>query len=251
MTRRDRTRPGSHRSRLAVRAGAVALVALSLAGCETWRREADVTASIPNDHRLRHPIAIREGDKQMEVFVGAKRGGLTPSQRAEVLSFAQSWRHEATGGVVIEIPAGTPNERAAADTLPEIQSTFAAVGLPRRAMVVQPYRPPSPDMLATIRIRYPKMVAEAGPCGTWPDDLGPNIANRGWIRNQPYWNFGCASQRNLAAMVENPADLVQPRGETPPDAMRRATVIDKYRAGTSPNGKYDSDDKGRLSDVGQ
>ena len=32
-------------------------------------------------------------------------------------------------------------------------------------------------------------------------------------------------------MVDNPADLVQPRGETPADTTRRTTVVEKYRQG--------------------
>ena len=69
--------------------------------------------------------------------------------------------------------------------------------------------------MATIRLNYPKISAVAGPCGLWPEDLGPSIKNKSYFENKPYYNFGCANQRNLAAMVDNPADLVQPRPETP------------------------------------
>ena len=52
-----------------------------------------------------------------------------------------------------------------------------------------------------------------------PAGCGRTISGRPdgavYIENRPYWNFGCATQRNLAAMVDNPADLVQPRGEAP------------------------------------
>ncbi len=74
----------------------------------------------------------------------------------------------------------------------------------------------SPDAhAATLRITYPLMGAQvAGPCGLWPADLGPSNDMK-HFENQPYYNLGCATQQNLAAMVENPADLVQPRGETP------------------------------------
>ena len=85
--------------------------------------------------------------------------------------------------------------------------------MPRNAVYVRTYRPPEPA-LASIKINYPKLVAEAGPCGLWPDDLGPGH-DAAYTENRPYWNLGCATQRNLAAMVDNPADLVQPRGETP------------------------------------
>ena len=58
---------------------------------------------------------------------------------------------------------------------------------------------------------YPKIAAVAGPCGLWPEDLGPSILNRRYSENKEYYNFGCATQRNLAAMIDNPADLEQPR----------------------------------------
>ncbi len=35
-------------------------------------------------------------------------------------------------------------------------------------------------------------------------------------------------------MVDNPADLVQPRGETPAYAARRSVALDKYRKGENP-----------------
>jgi pilus assembly protein CpaD len=76
--------------------------------------------------------------------------------------------------------------------------------------------------------------------------------NRNYFENQPDWNLGCASQRNLAAMVANPSDLVQPRGETPAYAMRRTTVIEKYREGQSPETTdSNSSSSAKISDVGK
>jgi pilus assembly protein CpaD len=69
--------------------------------------------------------------------------------------------------------------------------------------------------------------------------------------NRPYWNLGCSSQRNLAAMVDNPADLVQPRGEGPIYTPRRTTVMEKYRAGMGPATTYQDAGKGTISDVGK
>jgi len=48
--------------------------------------------SYPTDYRERHPITLRERAQTVEVFVSRNRGGLTPMQRADVLSFAQQWR---------------------------------------------------------------------------------------------------------------------------------------------------------------
>ena len=105
--------------------------------------------------------------------------------------------------------------------------------------------------MATIRLNYPKISAVAGPCGLWPEDLGPSIKNKSYFENKSYYNFGCAYQRNMAAMVDNPADLVQPRSETPAYTTRRSTAFDKYRKGTSTATTYPEADKAKLSDTGK
>jgi pilus assembly protein CpaD len=52
-------------------------------------------------------------------------------------------------------------------------------------------------------------------------------------------------------MVENPADLVQPRGETPTYSGRRTITLDRYRNGQSTATVYPDADKGKISDVGK
>jgi pilus assembly protein CpaD len=236
------------RSALALRLVAALTLATSLAGCYP-HGVMDTVETYPRDYRVRHPISLHEGSHTVQVFVGRNRGGLTPSQRADVLSFAQVWRRNATSGISIEVPGRGPSVRAARDTLREIESIFAAAGIPRRAVYVHRYRPVGNE-LAAIRLDYSKVVADAGPCGVWPDDLGPTSDIR-YVENRPYWNFGCATQRNLAAMVDNPADLVQPRGETPAYAARRSVAIDKYRKGEDPSGKYSGYDANKISEVGK
>jgi pilus assembly protein CpaD len=214
---------------LALRAIIVAGCALFVCGCNTDQPQVAGVPDVPTDYRLRHPITISEADHTLEVFIGSNRGELNATQRAEALAFAQTWKHEATGGVVVDLPVGTSNERSAAEAMRAIRSILAATGVPPDGIVVRGYRPPGRN-LATIRITYPKIGAQAGPCGLWPKDIGPSF-NRDYFENQPPWNAGCATQRNLAAMIDNPADLVQPRGETPADTTRRSTVVEKYRQG--------------------
>jgi pilus assembly protein CpaD len=234
------------------RAAILLVLTSALAGCYTVSPVAETRANdnYPNDIRQRHPIAIREGERTLEVFVGANRGGLTPAQRADVLAFARRWGREATGGIIIQVPTGTANEAAAAGVLREIHSILAAAGAPPQLIVARRYRPANPMQLATVRVIYPKMVAEAGPCGLWPHDIGPSLDGSDF-ENREYWNFGCAQQRNLAAVVENPADLVQPRGDAPPYAGRRSTVLEKYRKGEDPTTKYSSDKDGKISELGK
>ncbi len=246
MTGRDKAVVRRH-SQAALRLLAAAALTSLLAGCY---ESTVVQDSYPNDYRPRHPIALKEGERTVEVFVGRNRGGLTPVQRADVLAFAQVWRREATSGIIVDVPQGRPIEHAAADSMREIKSILAASGVPRHAVFVRRYRPADAGF-ASIKISYSKLVATAGPCGAWPKNLGPG-QDSSYLENQPYWNLGCATQRNFAAMVDNPADLVQPRGETPGYTARRTVAIDKFRKGEDPSGKYNAQyDTGKIGTVGK
>jgi len=232
-------------------AGALIGLSVALGACKTTSNDLVMAADGPDDIRTRHPIAIQEADRSIVVFVGRGRGGLSATQRADVMYLGQTWMREGTGVISIDVPVSTPNARAAQDSLREIKATLAAVGVPPRAATVRQYHPEDPRHMAAIRLNYPKISAVAGPCGLWPEDLGPGIHNKSYFENRQYYNFGCSQQRNLASMIDNPSDLVQPRAETAPYAPRRAVAFDKYRKGTSTSTIYPEADKAKLSDTGK
>ena len=234
-------------TKIAIRIAAVMLAAGWLAACKTT--ETADTTPYPYDYRLRHPITLHEGVHTAELFVSRRRSGLTPSQRATVGSFAQNWHRDAAGGIEIRVPSGGSNERAATDTVAEIQGILVAGGVPVGGIAVRS-QPTDPAQLTPIVLAYPRVAATAGPCGRWPNDLGPG-AGIEYDTNEPYWNLGCSMQRNLAAMVEEPADLVQPRGEDAAYAARRSVVLDKYRKGEDTTTAYRENEKAKISDVGK
>jgi pilus assembly protein CpaD len=231
-------------------AGALFGLATALGAC-THTDQVATTASVPDDYRLRHPIAIQESNRSVVLFVGQARGGLSAEQRADVTGLAQVWLQEGTGAIVADVPVGTPNARAAADAFREAQALLSAAGVPQRGVVMHRYHPDDPRQLATLRLSYPKISATAGPCGLWPEDLGPSIKDKGYFENKPYYNYGCAQQRNMAAMVDNPSDLVQPRSETPAYTERRTEGFKKYREGNATTTNYPEADKAKLSDTGK
>ena len=231
-------------------AGALFGLATALGAC-THTDEVAATASIPDDYRMRHPIAVQEANRSVVIFVGQARGGLSAEQRADVMGLGQVWVQEGTGAIVIDVPTGTPNARAAADAFREAQALLVAAGVPPRGVVMHHYHPDDPRQLATLRLTYPKITAVAGPCGLWPDDIGSSSKNKGYLENKPYYNFGCAYQRNMAAMIDNPSDLAQPRAETPAYNVRRTEGFEKYRKGTTTTTTYPEADKAKLSDTGK
>jgi pilus assembly protein CpaD len=228
-----------------------AFVVLSVALGACTHTDEVVTASVPNDYRQRHPIAIQEADRSVVIFVGHARGGLSSSQRADVMGLAQTWVREGTGAIVADLPVNTPNARAAADAFREVRALLAAGGVPSRGITLRHYHPDDPRTFATIRLSYPRIAAVAGPCGLWPEDLGSSSLNKSYNENKPYYNFGCAYQRNMAAMVDNPSDLEQPRSETPAYTARRTAAFEKYRKGESTAATYPEADRAKLSDTGK
>jgi len=230
--------------------GALAGISVALGGCNYTSGEV-VTASVPDDYRLRHPIAVEEANHSIVIFVGQARGGLSASQRADVMGLGRTWMREGTGAIVADVPVDTANARAAASAFREIAAVLAAGGVPSHAIVLHHYHPDDPHVLATIKLSYPKISAVAGPCGLWPESLGPSITDPSYDQNKPYYNFGCANQRNLAAMIDNPADLEQPRSETPPYTARRSEAFEKYRKGEATTTSYPEADRAKLSDTGK
>ena len=231
--------------------GALVGLSCALGACSQTSGEI-VTATVPdNDYRHRHPIAVTEANRSIVVFVGHARGGLSAPQRTDIMGLARSWVREGTGAIVADVPTDAIYGRAAAASYREIRSILMAGGVPSRAITQRRYQPNEPGILPTIRLSYPKIKAVAGPCGLWPEDVGANIDNRGYNENRPYHNFGCATQHNLAAMIENPADLEQPRPEAPAYTARRTAAFEKYRKGLATTTTYPEADKAKLSDTGK
>ena len=229
--------------------GALAGLSAALGAC-TYTGAEVVTASVSDDYRLRHPIAVQEADTSIVVFVGQSRGGLSAAQRADVTGLARTWVREGTGAIVIDVPVDTPNARPRRRPRAKFRRRWRRVACRHAAS----------GCIATIRTtrdardhqaELSEDPAVAGPCGLWPEDLGPSVLNPGYSENRPYHNFGCAHQRNLAAMIDNPADLEQPRSETAAYTARRTEAFEKYRKGTSTTTTYPESDKAKLSDTGK
>src|SRR6202158_5044109 len=140
-------------------AGALVGLAVVLGACT--HTDEVLTASVPDDYRQRHPIVIQEADRSVVIFVGHARGGLSASQRADVMGLAQTWLHEGTGAISADVPVDTANARVAADSFREVRAQLAAAGVPPRGITLRHYHPDGPRRLTTIRLSYPRIAAVA------------------------------------------------------------------------------------------
>jgi pilus assembly protein CpaD len=99
---------------------------------------------------------------------------------------------------------------------------------------------------APLLVSFSRFEAQAPDCAPlWEQDLAHQS------NNQPWPSFGCATNANLAALVEDPSDLLHPRGEDPRDSGRRDTVMEAYRAGEQTHAERTADERVTISNAVQ
>jgi pilus assembly protein CpaD len=181
-----------------------------------------IVGSVPEDYRTIHPIAIEEGVETLDVPIGLNTVRLTEGIRGSIGGFVQGYLKSGSASIAILAPAGSADQATAHGLAGEIQAELIAEGVRPGEIEVRSYRAAPSEATAPIRIAYSRIGAHTAACGPWPDQFNRHSDNHN------YFAFGCATQQNLAAMVDNPTDLLYPRASTPPDAARRTGVIGNY-----------------------
>ncbi|MEN0115129.1 MAG: CpaD family pilus assembly protein [Agrobacterium cavarae] len=195
----------------------------ALQGCA---RDPQTTGAIPDDYRTRHPITLSEAQHSLDIPVSPADNRLPGAMAENVKGFVQNYVASSTSIVQMQVPTGSANAASASIIKRQIRSILTSSGIPAGKIAEVPYGASPHGDAAPIRLSYVAVTAMTGQCGQWPEDLNSNTSS-----NKNWYNFGCASQNNLAAQIANPMDLVGPRGMSPIDAERRSVVLGKYRAG--------------------
>jgi pilus assembly protein CpaD len=168
------------------------------------------------------------------------RPELDGNATGQIARFASDYLSYGSGSLAIAAPAAYPR---VADM---VVAHLLENGVGRNQIMVGGADAPGPT--DDIRLTFIRYVTEAPSCGDWSTDLASTAGNL------PHPNFGCAQQRNLAAMVADPRDLLTPDMTVTPiqgDAQRRLTVIDRYRLGQPTPAARNANQSGFISDVGQ
>jgi pilus assembly protein CpaD len=201
-------------------------VASTLSGCGVPYASSDPV--IPGSFQERHPIVVAAAATSVDLYpVG---GALDERSRTNIRAFVERYRHYGSGAVTIQTPAGTnPNSIA----VHEVRSALLADGV--RGVATGAYLPPNDGAAPPVRVVFTGLKAIVPTqCGQWPEDLASGSSVEGW-KNEPYANFGCATQATIAAQVDDPRDFVQPRAVGPSDVAMRTRAIEAVRAGQDPS----------------
>lgn len=219
---------------------ALCAAALSLSGCLSGVQYASDNQLTAMDYHERHPIVLAKSATILDLFpVGGRLDELSANK---LKGFAARYRAFGSGEIAILAPAG---DSASARIVPVIRRQLYADGL--RGYVAVGSYPVRDHMLASpVRLMFQGLKAQvADRCGQWPTDLASGSSIETW-KNQPYPNFGCATQSALAAQIDDPRDLVEARGSTPPDEVMRLRAIEQVRKGADPG----TDWKTTLTTIG-
>jgi pilus assembly protein CpaD len=218
---------------------AAAALALALSACGGFngRDEAELGVS------YKHPIAVTVDDTTLTIPASRESSGLSDEDRKAIADFAGGYKERGHGQLTVSTPSGSPNTTTAMNVLVDVRDALSETGIAADRISYVPYTASAKDGDAPVILSYKRYVAKASPCGDWSMDYDYDPSNA----LPP--NFGCASQNNLAALVADPADLVQPRAMTPADADRRQTVFEKYRKGEITATQRDDHDSAAVSEV--
>ncbi|MEZ5994818.1 MAG: CpaD family pilus assembly protein [Hyphomonadaceae bacterium] len=182
--------------------------------------------------------------QRIEITVDPGQTELARADRARLQSFANDYLRYGHGALVLETPSGGPNSEAASVVAADTRRALVDAGV-SYAAIAGSTRPASGDA-APILVSFDRFEARAQECAPlWTQDLGHQSNNQAWE------SFGCATNANLAALVEDPADLLHPRDETPRDSGRRDTVMGAYRQGDATGAERTDDERIAISSVAQ
>lgn len=193
-----------------------------------------------------HRITVAASAQRMDIPVAAGDMTLSPQARAELRHFASEYLRAGYGALVVSTPTGGANSDAAALLTQEARMALSEAGVSYAAIAANTHD--GSGEASPIVLNFERYVAQAPECESLSTQ---NLAGWGTTNNQPWPSFGCATQANLAAMIEDPRDLLRPRTEDPRDGARRATVMEAYRQGDVTHADRSQDERIQISNAAQ
>ncbi len=193
-----------------------ALGAVLLMGCEAQMSD--------YDYNERHPIKVEKRTALLILDPGT--GGHVQNMDLPAISeFAGDFGKKAAGAITIRIGASTASDPIARAFATDIMQVLYSRGVPNAAVQLSYTTDSQSAKYGRAVMEFPIYVALANECGTWKDR--PEFTPL----NESTYNFGCATQRNIAAMVVNPRDLEDAAPSSGRLGARADDIVGKYIVG--------------------
>jgi pilus assembly protein CpaD len=199
-----------------------AAAAVSAAGCATKYNGAEQALSIEEEH----PISV---DSQTVTMTMAPSASLSSLDRARLRAFADAYMRDGHGALTLTSPGGADAGQGS-----DVRAALSEFGVPADSVAAASYRT-GEGSSADLILSYTHYVATASACGVWEGQKDRDF------RNMRSPNFGCSMRNNLAAMVGDPRDLVEPAAMTDPDSAIRIRGVRLFREGNVTSSETDGE----------
>ena len=211
----------------------ISVLALALGACAPTFNGPEQALTVAD----RYPITVNEDTATLAINPSGTSGRRSDYDRRVIADFVSEYKQRGRGPIVLSSTAGT-DTRTASDARSALMAAGVSSGNIQSTSLATAGAPSAPVVLS-----FSRYVASVLECGDWSTNMGQSS------RNMPWPHFGCATENNLAAMVVDPGDFVEPRGVGPADADRRAVILEKYRRGDVTSATRSNEESGAVSEA--
>jgi pilus assembly protein CpaD len=181
------------------------------------------------DAHYSHPSTVERQTAVLTVN-DISRGQVSTLDEQNISEFVDAYYRQGEAPIAVSIGGSDGSEPHVADRAGVLASELVQRGVRLRDIAFYVASGESPT-LAQMSFSIYSVAPEE--CGHWfvssEQDMGNYIST----------NHGCATQHNVDAMVENPADLYHARARTGRNANRSFDVVTAYNAGEAIPGSDD------------
>ncbi|MGE0408823.1 MAG: CpaD family pilus assembly protein [Amphiplicatus sp.] len=188
-----------------------------------------------------HPISVDSQVVTMTIGLDSKTSELSAIDKARLRAFADAYINNGHGTLTVSAPSGAGSDRQGEERAAAARHYLNEVGVDWSQITGATYRV-ADDKRRELVLSYTHYVATPPSCGIWTGMRSRDYAN---LRSP---NFGCSMQNNIAALVADPHDLIEPADQTSADAQSRIRVIRAYRAGEKTSSATDQNIQTQIAD---
>lgn len=203
-------------------------MAVSVSGCVSNSHYQNSLAPVT----MRNPITVAESIERLELYTRPNGLELSARDKLAVGQFLDGYGRNGTGPLFINRPSAQAGQAGTQQAEAVIRGLMREGGLNPSSLQGGQYQS-NPNSPAPVVVSYRVLKAI-------PDNCRRGTEVTDTFSNQAPPNFGCFQSANIAAMIADPRQLLEPYEFGAPDARRRQVIYDRYIQGDITSAQFPS-----------
>lgn len=184
---------------------------------------------------MRNAVQVAESIERLELYTRPNGMELSARDKLAVAQFLDGYARSGDGPLYVNRPANALSGLGTQQAESVVRGLMAQGGLNPAAVQTGQYAT-EPGVPGPVVVSYRTLRAI-------PQDCREMDSFTNTYSNQPHSTFGCFQSANLAAMVTDPRQLLEPYASGQPNAQRRQVIYDKYIQGETTAAKINPDQR--------